>query len=185
MPHYNSVFHEVLDQIPWGELKRAVDRHDAADHARTFSYKSQLVALLYGQLAGATSLRAIEDGLQSHTDRLYHLGATPAVRTTLADANHDRPAEVFSDLLAVMIARAHPQLRRSMTETTYLIDSTSLKLNALSSKWAHFSADSCGAKVHVVYDADADCPIWSSPSMTAISYDERSGVRRRRARMVS
>lgn len=162
MPHHNSVFHEILEQFPWEELKHAVERHDGADRARTFSYKSQFVALLYGQLAGAPSLRAIEDGLQSHTDRLYHVGATPALRTTLADANHYRPAAVFSDLLAVMIARAHPQLRQSMTEATYLIDSTSLKLNALSAKWARFSADCCGAKVHVVYDADADCPIYAA-----------------------
>ena len=50
---------------------------------RRLSTKSQLVALLYGQLSGASSLREIEAGLQSHAARLYHLGAKPVRRSTL------------------------------------------------------------------------------------------------------
>ena len=46
-----------------------------------------------------------------------------------------------------------------MNELVYLIDSTSLKLNELSAKWARFSATTCGAKIHVVHDPDADMPV--------------------------
>ncbi|HEY4174267.1 MAG TPA: DUF4372 domain-containing protein, partial [Rhodopila sp.] len=45
-----------------------------------FSFKSQLVAMLYAQFAGAASLREIEAALQSHANRLYNLGAAPARR---------------------------------------------------------------------------------------------------------
>jgi len=44
----------------------------------------------------------------------------------------------------------------------YLIDSTSIRLNRLSEDWARFSAELCGAKVHVIYDPDADCPIYAA-----------------------
>ena len=57
-------------------------------------------------MAGAPSLRAIEQGLQSQAFCLDHRGAAPPARLTLADANHDRPAAVFGDLLAVMTQRA-------------------------------------------------------------------------------
>src|SRR5207344_1620842 len=53
-------------------------------------------------------------------------------------------------------------LRRKLAETTYLIDATSARLNARSAGWARFSAGVCGAKVHVIYDADADRPIYAA-----------------------
>jgi len=39
-----------------------------------------------------------------------------------------------------MIQQSHRKLRQSMDGVTYLIDSTGLALNALSSRWAQFSA---------------------------------------------
>lgn len=162
MPHHNSVFHGMLKHLPWAELDAAVARHGAAGCARGFSFKSQLVAMLYAQLSGAASLRHVEAGLQSHGDRLYHLGAGPARRSSLADANRDRPAAAFADLLAAMIAGAGRGLRRRMAGTTCLVDSTSLRLNRRSAGWARFSAEACGAKLHVIYDADAACPIYAA-----------------------
>ena len=162
MPHTNSVFHSVLKLIPWDEFKRVVERHGAGECARSFSYRSHLVAMVYAQVSGAASLRHVEAGLQSHADRLYHLGAGPASRSSLADANRYRAAEVFADLLGIMIQQAHRGLRRMMAGATYLIDSTSLKLNEGSAGWARFSAGVCGAKLHVVYDPGADCPIYAA-----------------------
>jgi len=118
--------------------------------------------MLYAQLAGAVSLREIEAGMSSHANRLYHVHATAPKRATLAEANSNRPVEIFADLLAVMIQRSHRKLRQSMDCVTYLIDSTGLALNALSSGWAQFSAKVCGAKLHVVYDPDANSPVYAS-----------------------
>lgn len=161
MRHQNSVFHEVLKHIPWAIFDESVKRHDADARVRRLSTKSQLVALLYGQLSGSSSLREVEAGLRSHEARLYHLGAKPVRRSTLADANALRPAAVFIELFAEMMRRAHRGLRRALAETTYLIDSTWLRLNARSVQWARFSTGVCGVKLHVVYDPDADCPIYA------------------------
>ncbi len=43
-----------------------------------------------------------------------------------------------------------------MAGTTLLIDSTSLPLNGLSAAWARASDHACGAKLHLVLDADTD-----------------------------
>ncbi len=100
-------------------------------------------------------------GLASHAVRLYHLGTASVRRSTLSDANAQRPATVFSELLARMMKQARRGLRRSLAETTYLIDSTWLRLDDRSMQWARFSAGICGAKVHVIYDPDGDRPIYA------------------------
>lgn len=161
MRHQNSVFHDVLKHVPWAEFERLVAEHKADYRVRRLPTKSQFVALLYGQLGGAASLREIVAGLASHAARLYHLGARPVQRSTLADANALRPAAVFWDLFALMVKRARRGVRRALADTTYLIDSTWLRLDARSLDWARFSAAVCGVKTHVIYDADADRPLYA------------------------
>jgi hypothetical protein len=160
MPHENTVFRGLLKQIPWGAFDRLVDEHDADRRVRTLSTKSQLVALLYGQLWGAASLRDIETGLASHAAKLYHLGADTVQRSTLADANAKRPHEVFTKLFAQLVAQAEPGLRRHVRGAIRLIDATSIKLGNWSAGWATFSPGVFGAKVHVAYDPQADCPLY-------------------------
>jgi hypothetical protein len=120
--------------------------------------------LLYSQLAGAESLRDIVGALESHAPRLYHLGAAKVSRSTLSDATTLRCATVFTGLFARLAAQALSGLRKKMREPLHLIDSTSLGLSALSADWARFSATACGAKLHVAYDPDADCPLYAALS---------------------
>jgi Domain of unknown function (DUF4372) len=129
--HQNSVFHDLLKHLPWAEFDRLVETPGADARVRRLTTKSQLVALLYAQFSGASSLREIEAGLNSHAVRLYHLGAAPARRSTLADANALRPAAVFADLFARLAQQVHRGLRRALAETTYLIDSTGVRLTGL------------------------------------------------------
>ncbi len=169
MPHDNSVFHSMLKLVPWDAFDGAVERHATRVRARGFSDKSHLVAMLYAQFAGASSLREIEAGLHSHATRLYHVGAGAPRRSSLADANRDRPVAVFSDLLAATIQHAHRGLRRAMDGAVYLIDSTSLTLNARSADWARFSDQVCAVKTHVIYDDAADCPIYAVVSTANVN----------------
>ena len=169
MLHHNSVLHRVLKHVPWHQFDRLVEDHGADARVRQLSTKSQLVALLYGQLSGAASLREIVTGLSSHAARLYHVGAEPVRRSTFSDANAQRPVAVFTDLLAMMMKQAHRGLRRKLAETTYLIDATSARLGERSAGWARFSAGVCGAKVHVIYDANADRPIYAAVSAANIN----------------
>jgi len=116
MRHQNSVFHGLLKHVPWDQFDRLVEAHGGDARVRRLSTKSQFVALLYGQLSGAASLREIVTGLASHEARLYHLGAGPVRRSTLSDANAQRPVAVFSELLAIMMKQAHRGLRRKLAE---------------------------------------------------------------------
>jgi IS4 transposase len=159
MRHYNSVLHGLLKHIPWSVFDDLVEKHEADARVRRLSTRTQLVALLYAQLAGAASLREIETAMASHSARLYHLGAREVSRSTLADANASRPHAVFSGLLSAMMGLAGRQCRRSMADAVRLIDATGLKLSGLEAQWARSSHKACGAKAHIVYDPDADRPV--------------------------
>ena len=50
MRHHNSVFHEVLKQVPWGEFERLVEVRRADWRVRRLPTKSQLVAMIYAVL---------------------------------------------------------------------------------------------------------------------------------------
>jgi len=160
MLHQNTVFHGLLKHLPWHQLERAVERHGADDLSRTLTTKRHLIAMLYGQLSGATSLRETVTALGSYETQLYHLGAKAVKRSTLSDANRDRPAAVFIELCSALLAQAHHRLRRTAAEAVRLIDSTSLRLSALSADWASFSTNVYGAKAHIIYDPHADRPIY-------------------------
>jgi hypothetical protein len=141
-------------------LEHIVEKYGADRLVRKLTTKRHFIALLYGQLSGSTSLREVVTGMASHEARLYHVGAAPVKRSTMSDANSKRPWQVFSELFAQMLPQAHRGLRRAAADAVRLIDSTSIRLSSLSEGWATFSADVFGAKAHIVYDPNADRPVY-------------------------
>jgi IS4 transposase len=160
MLHQNSVFHSLLKYVPWDKLEQISKKHGADALSRKLSAKRHFIALLYGQLSGAMSLREIVTGMASHETRLYHLGAVPVKRSTVSEANSRRSWQVFSELFAQMLQQAHRGLRRATSDAVRLIDSTSIRLSSLSEGWAAFSTDVSGAKAHIIYDPKADRPVY-------------------------
>ena len=152
MRHYNSVFHDLLKHVPWSVFEGLVQKHGADFRVRRLSSKSQFVALLFGQLAGAVSLREIEAGLSSHAARLYHLGATCPARSTLADANARRPSELYAELFAYMVNRAGRATRRQIGDGVRILDATRIALSSLTAGWLDTVKGHRAVKLHIAYD---------------------------------
>ena len=169
MPHENIVLHGIVKHVPWGRFEALTAAHGADADERGFTTKGHFLAMLYAQLSGASSLREIVEGLESHAARLYHLGGVAVKRSTLAEANRRRPPAVFTGLLSALMAQAHRGLRRAMGESLYLIDATTIPLTSRSAEWAHFSAGVCGGKAHVIYDPQADCPIYAGVTARSVN----------------
>src|SRR5438876_12459485 len=87
MRHQNSVFHEVLKQVLWGEFERLVEVRRADWRVRRLPTKSQLLAMIYAQVAGPTSPCQIVNGKAKQAIRPYHLGPELPNRSTFADAH--------------------------------------------------------------------------------------------------
>src|SRR6202161_2291789 len=160
VPHPHTVFSDILKLVPWAAFDQLVKHHGSDELVRSFTTKRQFLALLYGQLSGASSLRDIEASMRSHQGRLYHAGGLAPARSTFADANRSRSPEVFSGLFMHMLGMTTRGLRRKLGDAVRLIDSTSLHLAGAGANWARFSAEVCGAKAHVIYDPDLGCPIY-------------------------
>ena len=160
VPHQNTVFRQLANQLPWAVVRRLIDAHGADKGVRRLSTEQLLLTLLLAQVHEARSLRDIEALLESQDARRYHSGLPAARRSTLADATATRPAEVFTGVLAALIGRLTRQVPQDLKDCVRLIDSTTVPLSRLSADWSRFSAKMCGAKAHVVYDPDASCPLY-------------------------
>jgi IS4 transposase len=169
MRHHNTVFHAVLKLVPWHVMDRLVDRFAANKKVRRLTTQNQLIAMLYGQLAGVESLRTIEAAFDSHAARLYHLGACEVSRSTLSDANAKRPCGVFAGLLAELMGRCERSLGRKVADAVHLVDATGFRLSALSADWAKFSNGVYGAKLHIIYNADSGRPNWAELSAANVN----------------
>ena len=131
-----------------------MDEFGANKKVRRLTTQHQFIALLYAQLAGSESLRAIEAGFESHASKLYHLGACEVSRSTLSDANAQRPCAVFTGLLAELMGRCERALGRRIAEAAYLIDATGFRLSSLSADWAQFGRRGQGTSSIL----DTGCP---------------------------
>jgi len=159
MRHHNSVFHQIQKHVPWSVFEQLVDEHKADRRVRRLTTKSQFLALLFGQLAGAVSLREIEAGLSSQQSRLYHVGGRSVARTTLAEANASRPSAVYSGLFAHIAASASRRTRRHIKDAVRILDATRIELSSLRSGWADMVSSHRAIKLHVSYDAQAQTPL--------------------------
>jgi Transposase DDE domain/Domain of unknown function (DUF4372) len=159
LPHHNILIHDLMKPVSWGAFDRSVDRHGANKGVRTLNAKHHFVALLVAQFSGATSLREIEAAMASHARALYHLGVSAPKRSTLADANSSRPAAVFVEVFEQVLKTASRGLRKKTKEAVRLVDSTSVRLSGISADWASYEAHHASAKLHMVYDPDAETPV--------------------------
>lgn len=164
MRHHNSVFHAILKHVPWGVFEALVEKHGADHRARRLDSKSQFVALLFGQLAGAASLREIEAGLQSHAARLYHLGGRCVARSTLADANAKRPWALYGELFAHLAATGGRSNRRHLGDAVRILDATRIELSSLSAGWLDTVKGHRAIKLHIAYDPHAGVPVRATTS---------------------
>ena len=161
MPHQNIVFHGLLKPIPWAIFDHLVEQYGADRDDRGIRCKAHLIALLLAQFSGARGLREIEASLKSHAGKLYHLGGCTISRAALSTANSSRSAaEVFGGLLSALMVQLQAGYRRKVKDCVRLIDSTSVRLSSLSGDWATFSTGVCGAKAHIIYDPDANQPLY-------------------------
>jgi IS4 transposase len=102
--------------------------------------------------------------LAAQRARLYHLGAEPVRRSTLADANAKRSPAVFEGLAQRLVERCGGALgRRERAEAGALIrllDSTLIRLGARRSGWAQcWKPGFAAAKLHLAWASREHLPV--------------------------
>lgn len=168
---------QLLQSLPRATFHRAVQEHKAERHCKGFRCWDQLVAMIYGQLSGAGSLRELEVGFNQYSAQHYHLGAREVRRSTLADANARRTPQVFAQTAQALMALADRHTRREGSELLYLLDSSSIALHGRGHEWAQASATRiAGLKLHLLLHAQQARP--AHCSITAANVNDLDEARK-------
>lgn len=161
-----TVFKQLLYHLPRYEFNRCVQRYRGEYWAKTFSTYDQFLCLAYAQMAGRESLRDIETCLNSHQEKLYHIGFRGDVsRTTLADANERRDWRIFQDFGQVLIGIAQSLYKSDaiaieLKQPLYAFDSTTIDLCLSLFPWAEFRKTKAAVKMHMLIDLRGPIPTW-------------------------
>src|SRR4030042_3726767 len=146
-------------------LPRHVFEHQVEAHAwqcpqpRKLSYWSQLVAMLYAQLSGKKSLRDLVFSLGRHQRKLYHLGLNPVKRSSLADANKQRPALIFAETYFKLLHRLETELgRQPGPHRVNIMDAPYVPVCDSLFPWADFMPGKSAVKLHFLLAADSGAP---------------------------
>ena len=150
-----SRLQQVLQGVPRGAFKNVVDSHNGNRHLKRFGCWDQLVAMLYVQLSGTSSLRQLEAGFNAHANQHYHLGTRCVRRSTLADANKKRSPLIFAQLLQMLMQQAGRSIRAQREELLYLIDASTVQLPSTCKELrGHASAQgNHGVKLHLLLES--------------------------------
>jgi len=117
------------------------------------------VAMLFAQLSGKKSLRDLVFSLGRHHRKLYHLGLDPVKRSTLADANEQRPARIFAQTYFKLLHRLEAELpRHSGPHRVKIMDATYVPVCDSLFPWADFMPGKSAVKLHFLLAADSGAP---------------------------
>jgi hypothetical protein len=159
-----TVFRQLLQFLPRHDFNVCVRRYRGEHWVKSFTTFDQFLCLAYAQLSGRESLRDIETCLNSHRDKLYHVGFRGTVsRSTLADANERRDYRIFHDFGHVLIGIAqelykNEPLAIELKQPLYAFDSTIIDLCLSLFRWAEFRKTKAAVKLHTLIDLRGSIP---------------------------
>lgn len=167
----NSVFGEILKQLPRGLVADCVARHEADKWVKRFRSRDHLVAMLVAQFAGASSLRELETVFNSQASHHYHLNAGPVRRATLADANATRTPDLFRDIAMALIQRGGKAWREAGAVLS-ILDASTITLAGRGLAWAEAGrtrAGNQGLKLHLEIDHETRQPRYLALTGTTVN----------------
>ncbi|HOT74071.1 MAG TPA: IS4 family transposase [Anaerohalosphaeraceae bacterium] len=163
-----TVFAQLLQHLPRYEFDKCVRRYGGNYRIRRFPCYDQLLCLAFAQLTYRESLRDIETCLNSHHEKLCHVGFRGSVsRSTLADANEQHDYRICQDFGYHLIAMAQSlyrgeELGIELKHSVYALDSTTIDLCLSLFPWATFRKTKAAIKLHTLLDLRGSIPTFIS-----------------------
>ena len=94
----------------------------------------------------------IESNFESQQHKLYHLGAKPIARSTLARINEKQPAALYQALFYTLLSRCKNQPSKHkfrFKNPLYSLDASAIDLSMSLFPWAAHREDTCNVKLSV------------------------------------
>lgn len=172
------VFAQLIEFLNNDKFRRLVDKYDGNHYVKHLTCWNQLLALMFGQLSNRESLRDLIVALEAHQSKCYHLslGRKPIAKTTLATAKQNRDYRIFEEFAFYMMEQAREKRAADIFKPggkVYAFDSTTIPLCLSVFWWAKFRKKKGGVKAHVLYDLEAQVPVFYHIT-TASVYDSKA-----------
>lgn len=161
LSHHNTAFQQLLKPLSRHEFEGLAKQHHVGQKLRSASRWDQFVGMAMSQLSGRQSLRDIQSNLEAQQHKLYHLGAKPIARTTLARLNENQPAELYEALFHKLLARCKSQPGKHkfrFKNPLYSLDASALDLSIKLFPWAAHRDDAANVKLSVGLNHASDIP---------------------------
>jgi hypothetical protein len=163
-----TVFAQVLEHLQRYEFDKFVKKYKGNHRVRKFPCYDQFLCLAYAQLTYRESLRDIETCLNSHHEKLYHIGFRGQIsRSTMADAGEKRDYRIYQDFAYHLVSIAkklyqNEELAIELDYSLYAFDSTTIDLCLSLFPWAHFRKTKAAIKMHAFLDLRGAIPTFIS-----------------------
>lgn len=152
LSHHNTAFQQLLKPLSRHEFEGLAKQHHVGQKLRAASRWDQFIGMAMSQLSGRQSLRDIQSNLEAQQHKLYHLGAKPIARTTLARLNEKQPAELYEALFHKLLGRCKNQPGKHkfrFKNPLYSLDASALDLSMKLFPWAAHRDDMANVKLSV------------------------------------
>ena len=157
-----TVFSQLIKLIPRTEFEALVAKYNGDARVRSLDCWTWFGSLLFGQMTGHDSIRAIERVFAHQDGEAMKLGFGPVRRSTLADANRTRPTEILEDLYTYCLARATAVAPKKsgfrFQGQVLALDSTTIELCLALSPWAVFRKAKGAVKLRTAVDIAGNLP---------------------------
>jgi len=163
-----TVFAQILEHLPRYEFDKFVKKYEGNRRVRRFPCYDHFLCLAYAQLTYRESLRDIETCLNSHHEKLYHIGFRGQIsRSTMARAGEKRDCQIYQDFAYHLISIArklyqNEELAIDLDYSLYAFDSTTIDLCLSLFPWAHFRKTKAAIKMHTFLDLRGSIPTFIS-----------------------
>ncbi|HZM01380.1 MAG TPA: DUF4372 domain-containing protein [Candidatus Saccharimonadales bacterium] len=164
-----TILRQICQHIPGHVTIKLARQHGI--ESRSFSPWSHVVAMLYGHLAGATSLNDICDGLAVNQEALKEIrGASVPSRNGLSHSNRQRDAAMAESLYWAVVedvcashqgfATGHgaKNFAYRFKRRVHLVDATTIQLVANCMDWAKHRRRKAALKCHLRLEMESFLP---------------------------
>src|SRR5690606_6664868 len=105
LPRSNTAFHQLRKRLSTHEFEAEAKKHHVGQAWRSATRWDQFIGMTMSQLSGRQSLRDIQSTLEAQRHKLYHLGAKPIARSTLARLNEKHSAALYEAVFYRVLKR--------------------------------------------------------------------------------
>lgn len=152
MSHHNTAFHQLIQPVSRHDFESLANQHHVGQKLRSATRWDQFVGMSMSQVSGRQSLRDIQSNLESQSQKLYHIGAKPIARSTLARLNDKQPASLYEALFYQLLDRCKQQPSKHkfrFKHPLYSLDASAINLSLRLFPWAAHRDDSATVKLSV------------------------------------